>query len=88
MNKLITTLCLVLLSVHSYSQEVITGPFLIRDGVTYHQDTNEPVIGIIQSFFPNSSQISERQTYRDGKRDGPSESFHENGKLSERMCDN
>ena len=80
--KMTIVLCLILLSVYSYSQEVVTGPFFKRDGITYHQDTNEPVIGIIQSFFPNSSQIAERQTYRDGRRDGPSESFHENGKLS------
>jgi antitoxin component YwqK of YwqJK toxin-antitoxin module len=79
--KITIVLFLILLSVHSYSQEVVKGPFLIRDGITYHQDTNEPVIGIIQSFFPNSSQIAERQTYRDGRRDGPSESFHENGQL-------
>ena len=39
--RLLTTLCLVLLSVHSYSQEVVTGPFLIRDGVIYDQNTNE-----------------------------------------------
>jgi antitoxin component YwqK of YwqJK toxin-antitoxin module len=83
--KITIVLCLILLSVYSYSQEVVTGPFFIRDGITYHQDTNEPVIGIIQSFFPNSSQIAERQTYRDGRRDGPSESFHKNGQLSERL---
>jgi antitoxin component YwqK of YwqJK toxin-antitoxin module len=82
--KITIVLCLILLSVYSYSQEVVTGPFFIRDGITYHQDTNEPVIGIIQSFFPNSSQIAERQTYRDGRPDGPSESFHDNGQLSNR----
>mgnify|MGYP001399374060 CR=1 FL=1 len=46
-------LCGLVLSVHSYSQEVFTGPFLIRDGVTYHQNTNELVTGIVERFYPN-----------------------------------
>ena len=69
MKKLLTTLCLVLLSVHSYSQEVVTGPFLIRDGIYYHQDTNELVTGIIEGFY-NGGQLRFRGTYKDGKRDG------------------
>ena len=83
MKKLLTILCLVLLSVHSYSQEVITGHVLIRDGITYHQDTNEPVTGIIQSFHENG-QLRRRQNYKDGKRDGLQETFHDNGQLEVR----
>ena len=51
LTKLLTFLCLFLLSVHSYSQEVVKGHILIRDGITYHQNTNERVNGIIQSLF-------------------------------------
>jgi len=79
MKKILTILCLVLLSVHSYSQDVVTGPFLIRDGITYHQDTNEPVTGIVEEFWDNG-QLQFRQNYRDGERDG-FQMFHENGQL-------
>ena len=74
MNKLITTLCLVLLSVHSYSQEVITGPFLIREGITYNQNTNEPITGIVEEFYANG-QLNWRVNYIDGKPDGLWEDF-------------
>ena len=80
MKRLLTILCLVLLSVHSYSQEVVTGPFLIRDGITYHQNTNQLVTGIIESFHENG-QLEYRTTYRDGELDGPFETFHEDGQL-------
>ena len=82
--KSMTVFCLILLSVYSYSQEVVTGPYFKKDHITYHLNTNVPVSGIIQSFFPNSSQISKRKTYVDGKWHGPSESFHANGQLRSR----
>ena len=84
MNKLLTILCLVLLSVHSYSQEVFTGPFLIRDGITYHQETNEPITGIVEEFYDNG-QLWTRWNYKDGKQDGLFEFFHDNGQLQERQ---
>ena len=51
MKKLLTFFCLILLSGHSHSQDVFTGPFLERDGITYHQDTNELVTGIVELFY-------------------------------------
>ena len=92
MKRLLTTLCLVLLSscsqevpteVTSQSPEVITGPVLIRDGITYHQDTNKPITGIVESFHDNG-QLRTRENYIDGELDGLQESFHENGQLSSR----
>ena len=80
MMKIITILCLVLLSVHSYSQEVATGPFLIRGDIYYHQDTNEPVTGIVEEFHKNG-RLRDRGNYKDGKRDGPFEGFYEDGQL-------
>ena len=80
MKKLLTILCLVLLSVHSYSQGRVTGPFLIIDGITYHQDTNEPVTGIVEEFY-DDGQLEQRTTYIDGKEEGLSEVFYENGQL-------
>ena len=78
--RLLTILCLVLLSVHSYSQDVVTGPFLIRDGVMTHQDTNEPVTGIVEMFYPND-QLQFRVNYIDGELDGLWEYFDEDGQL-------
>ena len=78
--RLLTTLCLVLLSVHSYSQEVVTGPFLIRDGIRSHQNTNEPVTGIVEEFYEDGQLLS-RKNYKDGEQYGLIEGFHENGQL-------
>ena len=83
MKKLLTVLCLVLLSSYSYSQEVVTGPFLIRDGITYHQDTNELVTGIVLVSHSNCKPKS-RMNFKNGKLDGLYESFHENGQLEYR----
>ena len=81
--RLLTILCLVLLSVHSYSQEVVTGPFLIIDGITYDQNTNEPVTGIVESFHGNG-QLSSRGNFVDGEQDGLWEEFDEDGQLEMR----
>jgi len=80
MKRLLIILCLVLLSVHSYSQEVVTGPFLIRGDIYYHQDTNELVTGIVEKSS-DSGLLQSRANYRDGKREGFFERFHENGQL-------
>ena len=79
--RLLTILCLVLLSVHSYSQEVVKGPFLIRDGIRYHQDTNKPITGIVESFHDNG-QLRTRVNYKEGEQDGLWEWFNEDGNLS------
>ena len=81
MKQLLTILSLVLLSVHSYSQDVVTGHILIRDGITYDQNTNEPVTGIVEKFHENG-QLSRRTNYKDGLRDGLHEWFDEDGNLT------
>jgi len=80
MKKLLTILCLVLLSVHSYSQEVVTGHILVRDGIYYHQDTNQLVTGIVEEFY-DDGQLKFRTNYKDGKEDGLYESFYKHGQL-------
>ena len=62
-------------------QEIFKGPVLTRKGITYHQDTNEPFTGVVETFN-NDSQLWERQNYKDGKREGLWEMFYENGQLS------
>ena len=83
MQKILSILCLVLLSSCSQEPEVFTGPFVTRDGVKYDQNTNEPVNGIEKSFDENG-QLSERLNYKDDERDGLYESFDENGQLEGR----
>jgi antitoxin component YwqK of YwqJK toxin-antitoxin module len=50
----------------SQEPEVFTRPVLIRDGITYHQDTNEPVTGVVEEFN-DDSLLEQRTTYRDGE---------------------
>ena len=88
--RLITTLCLVLLvscsqevptEVTPQPLEVVTGPFLIRDGIYYHQDTNELVTGTVEEFHDNG-HLKERGNYIDGVPDGLFEDFDEDGNLT------
>jgi len=76
MKKLLTTLFPGLLS--SRSQNVT----VTRDGLTYHQDTNKPVTGIVEEFHENG-QLSQRTNWKDGKEDGLSERFDQDGNLIE-----
>ena len=55
-------LCGLLLSVHSYSQEVIPEVETVtRDGLIYHQSSTEPLTGIVVSFYENG-QLTVRAT--------------------------
>ena len=48
MKRLLTILCLVLLSVHSYSQGVIPEVETVtKDGLIYHQLSTEPLTGTV-----------------------------------------
>jgi len=77
--RLLTILCLVLLS--SCSQEPPL--LLIRDGITYDQNTNEPFTGIFEEFHDNG-QLARRENYIDGVQNGLWELFYENGQLTRR----
>jgi antitoxin component YwqK of YwqJK toxin-antitoxin module len=76
MKKLLTILCLVLLSVHSYSQDVIPEVETVtREGLVYHQLSTEPLTGTVVSFYDNG-RLQFRTNYKDGKQDGLYERFH------------
>ena len=77
--RLLTILCLVLLV--SCSQEPPL--LLIRDGITYDQNTNEPFTGIVEEFHENG-QLEMRENFIDGVRDGLYEEFYEDGQLKGR----
>ena len=74
MRKLLNTLFPGLLS--SRFQNVT----VTRDGLTYHQDTNELVTGIVESFHSNG-QLEWRGNYIVGEREGLTELFYKNGQL-------
>ena len=77
--RLLAILCLVLLV--SCSQEPPL--LLVRDGITYDQNTNEPVTGIIESVW-ESGRLGHRQNYTDGELNGISERFWATGQLFNR----
>ena len=54
---------------------------IVRDGLVYHQDTNESVTGVVK-YFRENGQLNFRGNFVDGKQEGPFEIFHENGQLS------
>ena len=58
--KIIVILCLVLLVSCSQEPEVVTGPFVFKNGITYDQTTNEPITGIVEEFYENG-QLDRRQ---------------------------
>ena len=67
MKKLLTILCLVLLSSYSYSQEVIPEDETVtRRGLVYHQSSTEPFTGVVELFY-EYGQLKERENYKDGK---------------------
>tara|TARA_B110000259_G_C13916217_1_gene362965 strand:- start:183 stop:605 length:423 start_codon:yes stop_codon:yes gene_type:complete len=78
--KIIVILCLVLLVSCSQEPEVVTGPFVFKNGITYDQTTNEPITGIVEKFYENG-QLKVREYYKDGKEDGLHEGFYTNGQL-------
>ena len=80
MNKILILFSLTILSAHAHSQEIIQGPFLIRYGVTYQQNTNALVTGVVVSFRENG-QLESKVNYKDGKKDGFHESFYEKRQL-------
>jgi len=68
----------------SDESNVLSGPFLIKDGITYHQTTTKPIRGELHSFYANG-QLKDRTPYNKGLRDGLFEAFYENGQLRERV---
>ena len=74
---------LLLLSVFllgSCSQKIPESKVLIRDGIRYHQDTNEPITGTDVSYY-DSGQLRQKGNLIAGKKEGLWEVFYENGQL-------
>ena len=80
-KRLLSILCLALLSVHSYSQEVIPEvETVIKDDAVYHQPSAEPFTGIVEWYHENY-RVGSRKNYIDGKQNGLTELFYDNGQI-------
>ncbi|SVD13294.1 uncharacterized protein METZ01_LOCUS366148 [marine metagenome] len=98
MKKLLTILCLVLLV--SCSNEPPPEVFFYeldeRQGIKYEVNSNTPFTGSSVDYYENGLRVENgkvqvnytglryRYNYKDGKQDGLSEDFHENGQLDRR----
>ena len=98
MKKLLTILCLVLLV--SCSNEPPPEVFFYeldeRQGIKYEVNSNTPFTGSSVDYYENGLRVENgkvqvnytglryRYNYKDGKQDGLSEDFHENGQLYSR----
>ena len=80
MKKLLPILCLVLLVSCSNEPEVLTGPLLTKDGITYDQKTNKIITGYTNTLY-NNGQLKEKGNYINGLKTGSFESFYDNGQL-------
>ena len=75
---------LILTQAVAQQSKVISGPFLVREGVTFDQNTDEPITGVVQTYYEHG-QLATIENYKDGRRDGISEIFHyENGNWKRR----
>ena len=75
---------LFLTQAFAQQSQVISGPFLVREGVTFDQNTDEPITGVVQTYYEHG-QLATIENYKDGRRDGISEIFHyENGNSQRR----
>jgi antitoxin component YwqK of YwqJK toxin-antitoxin module len=83
--KITIVLFLILLSVHSYSQDVVPEVETVtRDGLIYHQLSTEPLTGTVVSFHEDG-RLQYKTNYKDGELHGLSEGFYENGQLEFRL---
>ena len=73
--KITIVLFLILLSVHSYSQDVVPEVETVtRDGLIYHQLSTEPLTGTVVSFHEDG-RLQYKTNYKDGELHGLSEGF-------------
>ena len=61
----------------------LTGPFLVRDGITYDQESNQPITGIALKYF-EGGQLKYKAYFKGGKKEGLEEYYFENGQLNQR----
>ncbi len=63
--------------------EILADQLVVRKGVTYQVDSDEPFTGRSVKYHENG-KLKNRTDYKDGKKEGLSEWFWENGTLGQR----
>lgn len=63
--------------------EVLADQLVVRNGVTYQVDSDEPFTGLSVKYHENG-KLKNRTDYKNGKKEGLSEWFWENGTLGQR----
>jgi antitoxin component YwqK of YwqJK toxin-antitoxin module len=80
MKKLLPILFILIIT--SCSKEIQLDQLVERNGLSYEVNNEEPFTGSTLSFHPNG-QLESRIEYKNGLRDGLSETFNENGQILE-----
>ena len=80
MKKLLTILCLVLLSSYSYSEEISLDQPVERDGVYYEVNSATPFTGSVEDFDDNG-RLKGRITVKDGQSDGSVKTYYDNSDI-------
>ena len=83
MKKLLTILCLVLLSSYSYSDEILRDQLVERQGVYYEVNSTIPFTGLRESFHENG-QLRSKIMYKHGVFEGSWEWFYPNGQIEQK----
>ena len=82
-KQLLTTLCLVLLSSYSYSEEISSDQVVNRGGIVSEINSTIPFSGTVL-WFRDDGQLEFRENYKEGVLDGLVENFYENGQIDMR----
>ena len=63
MKRLLTILCLLILTSCSEEPEILQGPFLIKEGIKYDQKTDKPITGAVIELY-ESNQYRFKHNYK------------------------
>ena len=83
MNKLLPILCLLIIA--SCSKETSFDQLVKRQGIYYEVNSQTPFSGRVVSYHENG-QVEFRRNFKDGKIEGLSEWYNENGQLLDKNC--
>lgn len=84
-NQLLISLCCLLLIACSPKPDVFIGSIIVKDGIRYIQETNQPITGVHFSYAEENGQVLAEQNFKNGKRHGISKEYFKNGQVRESM---
>ena len=65
--------------------DVFIGPIIVKDGIRYDQETNQPITGIHYSYATENGQVLTEQTFKNGRKHGISKEYFKNGQLRDSL---